>query len=76
MPEQFRAPDFFDGVHSFDDPAKNRIAVAVGFGIVEGRIVDHVDKKLAGRGVRISRAGHGNCALDVFQAILGFKFDS
>ena len=42
---------------------------------VQKRIVGHVDKELAGRGVRVGGASHRQGAAHVMQAIAGFVLD-
>src|SRR5574343_2116773 len=65
--------DLVDDVHAVDDLAKNRVAVAaLGRGAeIEESVVLQVDEELhAGRG-RIGRAGHGDRAAAVLQAVVG-----
>lgn len=62
-------------VHALDDLTEDRVAVAIGLGVIEIVIVIHVDKKLGRRRIGIGGAGHGDGALVIPETVLGLVDD-
>src|SRR5262245_11974571 len=66
--------DLVHGVQAFDDLAENAVGGAAA-GRVEHSVVHDVNEKLAGGGVGVGRAGHGDGAAHVFESVLPLVLD-
>jgi len=73
----FHFADFTDNVHAGSDFTENGIAVALrGFAFeIQKVVVGRIDKELAGCGIRIAGARHGDGADIIFQAVVCFVVD-